>query len=221
MAYKKNVTQASKEVKEQTDESVVVIAADNDISVTETENDKLRAELENMKSQMALLMKMVGEQTNSTPTPTFSTRSERNIPFVNLTSSTFVIQGTHPYELKGQFAKRSFTEHEAQTIVNNMQNAIRQGYIYIADADFVKKCDLEDVYKDLLSDKDMMSLLTHEPSYVVDIYKSASNGQKNIIVDMIKNKKLSSEKVDANVLMEIGSLCGQNLMEIEPLQKEE
>ena len=219
MAYKKNVTQTSKEVKEQTEESAVAITVDNDVSVVEGENDRLRRELEDMKFQMALLMKMMGEQ--ATPVPTSSVRSERNIPFVNLTSSTFVIQGTHPYELKGQFAKRSFTEHEAQTIVNNMQNAIRQGYVYIADADFVKKCDLEDVYKDLLSDKDMMSLLAHEPSYVVDIYKSASKGQKNIIVDMIKNKKLSSEKVDANVLMEIGSLCGQNLMEIEPLQKEE
>ena len=56
---------------------------------------------------------------------------------------------------------------------------------------------------------------------VCEIYKNASDSQKKIIVDMVMEKQINEEKVDANVLVDLGKLCGIDFMKIEPLEKEE
>ena len=211
MAYKRNMSQETKDVK-------------IEAKVDDKEKEQLKQEIEVMKKQMEDLMKIVKDTTNAKETlktETVYKPSEKYVTFINLTNSTFVLKGSSNYELKEQFSKRSFTEHEARIIVNNMQNAIQQGYVYIVNADFVKSCDLEDVYSTLLTDTQLKDLLKHDAKYVVDIYKNASKGQQKIIVDMIKTKKIDNEKIDANILIEIGSLCGENLMDIEPINSGE
>ena len=47
------------------------------------------------------------------------------------------------------------------------------------------------------------------------MYKSTSDVQKKIIVDMIKQKKAKGDYIDANILVEIGKLCGEELINIE------
>ena len=211
MAYKRNMSQETKDVKIET-------------KVDDKEKEQLKQEIEVMKKQMEDLMRIVKDTTNAKETlktETIYKPSEKYVTFINLTNSTFVLKGSSNYELKEQFSKRSFTEHEARIIVNNMQNAIQQGYVYIVNADFVKSCDLEDVYSTLLTDTQLKDLLKHDAKYVVDIYKNASKGQQKIIVDMIKTKKIDNEKIDANILIEIGSLCGENLMDVEPINSGE
>ena len=39
--------------------------------------------------------------------------------------------------------------------------------------------------------------------------------------DQITEKQINEEKVDANVLVDLGKLCGIDFMKIEPLEKEE
>ena len=67
----------------------------------------------------------------------------------------------------------------------------------------------------------MKDLLNNNSGYVIDAYKNANDGQKKIILDIIINKKLNGEDVDANILVKLGALCGRNLMEIEPLNEME
>ena len=49
---------------------------------------------------------------------------------------------------------------------------------------------------------------------------SATDQQKQIIVDTISNMVLDGQPVDANVLVKIGELSGKNLIDIEPLEEE-
>lgn len=93
--------------------------------------------MEAMQAQMELLVKQVSMNTNTTNTT--NQKPERNIEFINMVPGTLVLRGNQIWKIEGQFNSRSFLEREARIIVNNMQNTIRSGYVYIADYDLFKR----------------------------------------------------------------------------------
>ena len=188
------------------------VTTDKDIS---SENESLKKQMEEMKAQMEAMSKMLAEAKSAPVTEKSGVNKDRNITFVNLTNGTAVLRGNSFWKLEGRFASRTFLEREARIIVNNMPNMIRSGMVYITDAQFVEDNDLSEVYLNILSDKDLKELLSHDASYVVDVYKNVSEGQKNVIIDMIVDKVLAGEKVDNNVLVELGRLSGKDLINIE------
>ena len=184
------------------------------VNNTASENEALKAQIAEMKAQMELMAKMMAtkgdsEQDASAP------KNDRMITFVNLTNGTAVLRGNQNWALEGQYASRAFLEREARIIVNNMPNMIRSGMVYITDAQFVKDNDLADAYLNMLSDKEMKELLAKDANYVIDVYKNASDGQKQIIVDMIIEQRKAGVKIDNNILVELGELCGKDLVHID------
>ena len=210
----KNTTKAkAKKVDEiTTSDTVATATTDKDIS---SENESLKKQMEEMKAQMEAMSKMLAEAKSAPVAEKSGVNKDRNITFVNLTNGTAVLRGNSFWKLEGRFASRTFLEREARIIVNNMPNMIRSGMVYITDAQFVEDNDLSEVYLNILSDKDLKELLSHDASYVVDVYKNVSEGQKNVIIDMIVDKVLAGEKVDNNVLVELGRLSGKDLINIE------
>ena len=171
-----------------------------------------------MKELQDKLDLLVSASINSMPK---ERKEKKNIKIINLTTGGFTLKGSRLYHLEKQFDYRLFSENEAKIIVNNMPQSISNGFIYIADSDFVQECELEDVYDSLLSDEQLKNLLNKNYSDVCEIYKNASDHQKKIIIDMIVDKKLNDQKIDANILMELGKICGKDLLDIEPLNEEE
>lgn len=196
-------------------ESKVEEVVEVPLAIVEVDEEKeaLKVKLEEMQKQMAFLMGQMSAQTETTEK---KPSKERNIPFINLTAGTFVLKGTQYWDLIGQFSQRVFLEREARIIVNNMQNAIRSGLVYIADAKFVEENELEEAYRGLLNDKQFKTLLDNKYEYVIEVYKNASPSQQNIIIDMISDKRANGESVDGNVLLELGKLSGKDLVNIEP-----
>lgn len=177
-----------------------------------SENEALKAQIAEMKAQMELMAQIMA---NKPTEPANNAKKDRMITFVNLTNGTAILRGNQFWELEGRYASRSFLEREARIIVNNMPNMIRSGMVYIADSQFVQENDLSDVYMNMLSDTDMKNLLAKDASYVIDVYKNVSEGQKQIIIDMILEKRRAGEKVDGNILTELGELCGKDLIHVE------
>ena len=210
MAYKKSDSTTEKEKENEVLETQQAQAQET-VTISKSEFSQMKAQMETLMQMMAM-----GSIGNKQP----SKKEEKYITFVNMTKGKFVLKGSSYYTIDEQFGTRRFIEREARMIVNNMPKSIRDGKIYILDADFVKDCELEDVYADLLSDKQMKELLTKKPSYVIEVYKNANKAQKQIIVDMIENKKVNGEDVDANILLQIGELSGKNLIEITPIENE-
>lgn len=64
----------------------------------------------------------------------------------------------------------------------------------------------------MLSDKQLKDLLNKNFKEVVEIYKTVPKAQQDIIVRMIKERKESGVQIDANILIQIGELCGQDLL---------
>lgn len=173
------------------------------------ENELLKKQMEAMQAQMELLAKQMAMSN----TPVVATKkTERNIEFINMVPGTLVLKGTQIWKIEGQFNSRSFLESEARIIVNNMQNTVRSGIVYIADSEFIKDCELESAYTALLSNEQLKNLLTKNFNEVVEIYKTVPKAQQDIIVSMIKEKKEAGVYIDANILIQIGELCGQDLV---------
>ena len=209
---KNKSTQTTKPVDKEKTAKVTSDKVNPDVS---SENELLKKQLVEMQEKMEAMSKKLAEA-NTTPVAEKSgVNKDRNITFVNLTNGTAVLRGNSVWKLEGRFASRTFLEREARIIVNNMPNMIRSGMVYITDAQFVEDNDLSEVYLHILSDKDMKELLNHDASYVVDVYKNVSEGQKEVIINMIIDKKLAGEKVDNNVLVELGQLSGKDLINLE------
>ena len=188
------------------------VTTDKDIS---SENEALKKQMEEMKAQMEAMSKMLAEAKSTPVAEKSGVNKDRNITFVNLTNGTAVLRGNSFWKLEGRCASRTFLEREARIIVNNMPNIIRSGMVSITDAQFVEYNDLSAVYLNILSNKDLKELLDHDASYVIDVYKNVSEGQKEVIINMIIDKKLAGEKVDNNVLVELGQLSGKDLINID------
>lgn len=206
----------SNKVKTEKADEIATPKTDTANEAISAENESLKKQMEEMKAQMEAMSKMLAEAKSAPVTVDKSgVNKDRNITFVNLTNGTAVLRGNSFWKLEGRFASRTFLEREARIIVNNMPNMIRSGMVYITDAQFVEDNDLSEVYLNILSDKDLKELLSHDASYVVDVYKNVSDGQKNVIIDMIIDKVLAGEKVDNNVLVELGQLSGKDLINID------
>ncbi len=209
MAKTANTTKPKKaEVVSETTKSV------SSVNNTVSENEALKAQIAEMKAQMELMAKMMATKGDSEQAVS-AAKNDRMITFVNLTNGTAILRGNQNWALEGQYASRAFLEREARIIVNNMPNMIRSGMVYITDAQFVKDNDLADAYLNMLSDKEMKELLAKDANYVIDVYKNVSDGQKQIIVDMIIEQRKVGVKIDNNILVELGELCGKDLVHID------
>lgn len=193
------------------------VEAANESDVLKETIAKQQAQMQEMMAQIALLMKA-----QSAPVaPVEQPKKQNNIKFINLTAGSMNLRGTRMYNIPKQFGFKMLGEAEARLVVNNMPNAIADGYIYIANKAFVHECELDDLYANMLDEAQLKGLLNENTNDVCEVYKNASEGQKRIILDMVSDKRLNGQPVDANILVELGKLSGVDFMNIDPLDDKE
>ena len=184
-----------------------------DTSSIEKENDDLKSQLEELKAQMALMAQMMNSKSE---TKASESTSNKRIRFVNMTNGSIVLRGTVMWRIDGQFNHRDFAEKEANIIVENMINLINSGAVYVADKEFADEHNLTDIYANLLDVDALKTLFDKDGKTIIETYKMVNSAQKQIIVDMICSRKERGQFVDANAAIEIGKMCGKDLMGIEP-----
>lgn len=203
-------------------EAEVVETAEVTNSAVE-ENEALKAKIAEQEQQMADLMaqiKVMMQAQAATNPVNIEEKAARGIKFISLVPGGLTLKGNRMYHIDKQFSYKMIPESEARAILSNMPNTIASGMVYIADKEFVNKNDLSGVYEEILSDKQLKELLQQNANDVCEIYKQASMAQREIIVDMVVNRKLNGLPIDANIVVEIGKLCGKDLMSITPEEEE-
>lgn len=203
-------------------EAEVVEAAEVTNSAVE-ENEALKAKIAEQEQQMADLMaqiKVMMQAQAATNPVNIEEKAARGIKFISLVPGGLTLKGNRMYHIDKQFGYKMIPESEARAILSNMPNTVASGMVYIADKEFVNKNDLSGVYEEILSDKQLKELLQQNANDVCEIYKQASMAQREIIVDMVVNRKLNGLPIDANIVVEIGKLCGKDLMSITPEEEE-
>lgn len=191
--------------------------------VVDAEKEELRRQvaeqqkqMQELMAQMKLMAEMVSNKGNATEKPI---NEKRNITFINMVNGGMNLRGTRYYHIDKQFGTKVVTDSEARVILSNMPNAIQSGLVYINDIDFIKENGLEDYYNGLINDKTLKTLLDKDCDEVVEVYNGANSEQKKIILDMVVSRRLNGEKIDANIVVELGKLCGKNFMDYEPLEE--
>lgn len=187
------------------------------------ENEALKAKIAEQEKQMADLMaqiKVMMQAQAATNPVNIEEKAARGIKFISLVPGGLTLKGNRMYHIDKQFGYKMIPESEARAILSNMPNTVASGMVYIADKEFVNKNDLSGVYEEILSDKQLKELLQQNANDVCEIYKQASMAQREIIVDMVVNRKLNGLPIDANIVVEIGKLCGKDLMSITPEEEE-
>ena len=203
-------------------EAEVVETAEVTNSTVE-ENEALKAKIAEQEQQMADLMaqiKVMMQAQAATNPVNIEEKAARGIKFISLVPGGLTLKGNRMYHIDKQFGYKMIPESEARAILSNMPNTVASGMVYIADKEFVNKNDLSGVYEEILSDKQLKELLQQNANDVCEIYKQASMAQREIIVDMVVNRKLNGLPIDANIVVEIGKLCGKDLMSITPEEEE-
>ena len=192
--------------------------------VVDTEKEQLKAQLaeqqRRMEEMMAQMQVLMQAQSNST-TSTKPVNSNKQIVFINMTSGGLNLKGTRMYHIDNQFGTKSVQESEARVIVANMPNTIAEGYVYIPDNEFLESCNMGGVYDGMLNDEQMKTLLNQDANYVCDVFENATDSQKRIIIDMVSDRQLNGNPVDANILVRLGKLAGVDFLDIEPLDDKE
>ena len=192
--------------------------------VVDTEKEQLKAQLaeqqKRMEEMMAQMQVLMQAQSNSTMS-TKPVNSNKQIVFINMTSGGLNLKGTRMYHIDNQFGAKSVQESEARVIVANMPNTIAEGYVYIPDNEFLESCNMGGVYDGMLNDEQMKTLLNQDANYVCDVFENATDSQKRIIIDMVSDRQLNGNPVDANILVRLGNLAGVDFLDIEPLDDKE
>ena len=192
--------------------------------VVDTEKEQLKAQLaeqqKRMEEMMAQMQVLMQAQSNST-TSTKPVNSNKQIVFINMTAGGLNLKGTRMYHIDNQFGTKSVQESEARVIVANMPNTIAEGYVYIPDNEFLESCNMGGVYDGMLNDEQMKMLLNQDANYVCDVFENATDSQKRIIIDMVSDRQLNGNPVDANILVRLGKLAGVDFLDIEPLDDKE
>ena len=104
---------------------------------------------------------------------------------------------------------------DLKDIVKNNQRFANEGYFYIADESVVKKLRKTSEYNKILPPEVIENIFKNDANKIIDLYNMAPRGQKETIVEMIKNKRIQGIDVDANVLVKLGEITGINFVNIE------
>ena len=190
----------------------------------DTEKEQLKAQLAEQQKRMEEMMAQMQAQSQvKTDVASAEDKSKalRNIKFINMCPGNINLRGTRMHRIEGQYKYKMIPESEAFSVVNNMPETVSSGMVYIDDPEFVHKCDLDEIYRHILSATKLKELLKQNVVDICEVYKGATDQQKQIIVDTISNMVLDGQPVDANVLVKIGELSGKNLIDIEPLDDKE
>lgn len=165
-----------------------------------------------LTEQLSKMQEMMASMNMMTVPQAVPTNENRLIRFINLSTGKIVLKGSTTWVIDKQFDYRDFLETEASIIVANMPKTISQGFVYIADADFVASHNLAEVYRHILSDDTLKTLLDKDYKHVVDLFKSCSDAQKLIIFDMINDRLEQGIDVDANIVAQIEKLSGKKFV---------
>lgn len=104
---------------------------------------------------------------------------------------------------------------DLKDIVQHNQRFANEGYFYIVDEEVVRKLRKTSEYNKMLPPEVIENIFKNDANKIIDLYNMAPRGQKETIIEMIKNKRLQGIDVDANVLVKLGELTGINFVGIE------
>lgn len=213
MAGRKKTTttieNTEQEVKKEVQPTIDVEALQKQMLEMQKMIAQLQSEKENAVTELAKALKDNDKQNEKD-----SINSDTEIPVISQTVGTLTLST----EGKGQGIVYNFDKFgdvqdipfgDLKDICKTNKQFAQQGLFYICNADVVNKLRLNQFYNRMLSEQDMLHLFEKDAKTVIELYKLATDMQKEQILSLVENKILDGERVDMNVVTELEEISGK------------
>lgn len=190
------------------------------------ENEEIKAQLNETQRQLQELMAQIQNNIGATSEISSNIDDETEVLVISLVPHKLNLLTDNTgkgvvYSFSQMYEEQLIDYGDLKAIVRSNRDMVNNGRFYIMNDDVVKKLRLKTVYTHLLKPDELKGLLQQKPEQIVEIYKLAPEGQKQIIVDMVIDAKFNKGRIDANLLQELGKLCGKDLLNMEnPVDEE-
>lgn len=198
-------------------EAQSTIAQEESVTISKSDFEAFMKELKELKAKVDT---QAVTQSQTTGNDRFYNYLEVEVPVVSMCQGELNLatqgkgQGTiYTFNNFGQIMDIPYGD--LKDIVQHNQRFANEGYFYIADEEVVKKLRKTSEYNKMLEPEVIENIFSYDASKIVDLYKLAPRGQKETIVEMIKNKRVQGVDIDANVLIRLGELTGIDFVNIE------
>ena len=195
---------------------------DKRIAELQAKVDEQSKQLEAQLQQMQMLMTLL-QQNQSQPAKEEEEDELEDVLVVNLVPCKLNLigaDGRAMYTFHKMYEEQYIDFSDLKEIIKSKsgRRMARNGRFYILNERAVDKLRLKNDYRKILNPEQLQTLLKRSVDSVVELYKLAPEGQQKVILDMIKEKKYAGEKVDLNILQELGEVAGVDLINIEPIE---
>ena len=220
MATKKTTTNTKKTVVENA----------NSEEQLRQENTQLRSELDEIKKMLTNLTK---EQSKEIPVSKkvkeesvqkeelqeFEIRPNKYIKVISLNYGILVLS-TEPMGNGKVFVFNKFGEtkniiySDLAEILHCNQSFAESGKFYIADKNVVFNHGLMEFYKNILTKEMIETLFDNSQEQIVDLFKNATNSQRETIVSIIADRLLNNQEIDLNKVNAISKIYGKDIIDM-------
>ena len=203
-------------------------------STNASNDDSLKKENEELKSQLAEMMAMIKDlQANKSETENVSAENKdankpENIKDVEMNERilvTSITTGGVNLKTSNDGSARHFRfEKLGQTIpiiyehlincINTDRWLFEDGLIYISDPNVIREQCLEDAYKKFLTPETIENILDFDMSVIIDMVTSTTPAIQESIIDLVVDKLNHGGSIDMNKVNAIGTACNVNIMEL-------
>lgn len=200
------------------------------------ENDLLKKENEDVKSQIKLILQKLAEQenrnekiesSNTVSSETIKNNSYSDINPLKLIKVISLSDGGVSLKTKSsgdckvfRFDKFghsvSITYTDLQDIISTDRSFIEDGFVYICDKDVVKNNYLEDAYSKFLTIETINNIFSFPKDEIIDMIQNTTEALQESIISFVVKKINNGEYVDMNKVDAIGKSCKKpcNIIEL-------
>lgn len=195
----------------------VTTESNEQIEALQKENEALQKQIEEIKA-------MLSQQTKSNEA--VAERSTKFLPEEDITVISLVPHKLNLatgragegnlYEFMGMYEEQEIPWADLQAIIRipTGRKMAKNGKFFIANEQAVKSLRLTTDYKKILTPERIKEVLDANQGSLVELYKMAPDGQKQIIIEIIKEKRRKHVEMDMNDLHTIGELAGVDLVNV-------
>lgn len=196
--------------------------ANTDTTTKKDEIKELKAQLKEQKKQIDQLVAALNSKIESEVKPVNNDRddinSEEEILVISLVPNKLNLlnkQGEVMRSFNGMYDEQFVDYDILKECVNSHRDMALNGRYYIADERVVSKLRLKHAYNSILSPNQFKDIIDNNVNTAAELYKMAPTGQKKVIIDIIKEKRMKGVDMDMNMLYKLKEASGVDLVDVE------
>ena len=186
-----------------------------------TSDDKYKSEIEELKSQIALLMK------NATSTQQFQENlndPDRDILVVSLTRGVLNLStkghgNGEVYKFKDFGDDQTIPYGDLKDVIRNNKSFTVNGNYYICDETVIEKQRLKKAYEQIVSKEQFESLFTEQRDKFLRIFDKMMPAQQLIFSEILADKLVDGEDIDANIINAVADKTNKDIYGIVKTRK--